>query len=232
MRRARWAGVHSPPRSLKVSTLNADPLHKRLEQGLALLGQQPLPVEDRQRLLAFVRLLAKWNAAYNLTAVREPEEMVTRHVLDSLVVLPYLHGARVLDIGTGAGLPGIPLAVARPDCSFALLDANAKKTRFVTQVVGELGLKNVEVVQTRVENYRPVEKFDTLVARAFASMADILKNARHLCAPHGHFLVMKGVYPEAELAAIPAEYAVREVVALKVPGLDAARHLAIVTLRS
>lgn len=214
-----------------VSTLNPDPLYKRLEPGLAELAT-PLPAEDRQRLLAFVRLLAKWNAAYNLTAVREPEEMLTRHVLDSLAVLPYLHGQRVLDIGTGAGLPGIPLAVARPDCVFTLLDANAKKTRFVTQAVGELGLKNVEVVQARVENYRPAEKFDTLVARAFADTAEILESARHLCAPHGHFLVMKGVYPEAELAAIPAEYALREVVVLKVPGLDAARHLAIVTLRS
>jgi 16S rRNA (guanine527-N7)-methyltransferase len=191
-----------------------------------------LPADDRQRLLAFVRLLVKWNAAYNLTAVRDPAEMVTRHLLDSLVLLPYLQGMRVLDIGTGPGLPGIPLAVARPDCAFTLLDANAKKTRFVTQVVGELGLKNVEVVQARVENYRPVEKFDTLVARAFASIAGILESARHLCAPHGHFLVMKGVYPEAELAAIPAEYALREVVALKVPGLDGARHLVIVTLRS
>lgn len=192
----------------------------------------PLPAADRQRLLAFVRLLAKWNAAYNLTAVRDPEEMITRHLLDSLVLLPYLQGPRVLDIGTGPGLPGIPLAIARPDCSFTLLDANAKKTRFVTQAVGELGLKNVEVVQARVENYRPEQKFDTLVARAFSSIADMLNNAQHLCAPGGRFLAMKGVYPEEELAAIPADYAVSEVVALKVPGLDAARHLVIITLRS
>lgn len=192
----------------------------------------PLPVADRQRLLAFVRLLAKWNAAYNLTAVRDPEEMVTRHLLDSLVLLPYLQGQRVLDIGTGPGLPGIPLAIARPDCFFTLLDANAKKTRFVTQAAGELGLKNVEVVQTRVENYRPEQKFDTLVARAFSSIAGMLNNAQHLCAPGGRFLAMKGVYPEGELAAIPVDYAVSEVVALKVPGLDAARHLAIITLRS
>jgi 16S rRNA (guanine527-N7)-methyltransferase len=191
-----------------------------------------LPVDDRQRLLAFVRLLAKWNSAYNLTAVRDPEEMVTRHLLDSLVLLPYVQGPRVLDIGTGPGLPGIPLAVARPDCAFTLLDANAKKTRFVTQAVGELGLKNVDVVQARVENYRPAQKFDTLVARAFSSIADMLENARHLCAPHGRFLAMKGVYPEAELAAIPADYAVSEVAALQVPGLKAARHLAIITLRS
>jgi 16S rRNA (guanine527-N7)-methyltransferase len=191
-----------------------------------------LPGADRQRLLVFVRLLAKWNAAYNLTAVRDPAEMVTRHLLDSLVLLPYLQGAHVLDIGTGPGLPGIPLAVARPDCSFTLLDANAKKTRFVTQAVGELGLKNVDVVQARVENYRPAQKFDTLVARAFSSIADMLEKTRHLCAPHGRFLAMKGVYPVEELAAIPADYAVSEVAALQVPGLKAARHLAIITLRS
>ncbi|MEK7303977.1 MAG: 16S rRNA (guanine(527)-N(7))-methyltransferase RsmG [Pseudomonadota bacterium] len=211
--------------------MNADPLENRLEKGLRKLAV-PLPAADRQRLLVFVRLLAKWNAAYNLTAVRDPEEMVTRHLLDSLVLLPYLHGSRVLDIGTGPGLPGIPLAVARPDCAFTLLDANAKKTRFVTQAVGELGLKNVDVVQERVENYRPEQKFDTLVARAFSSIADMLKSAQHLCAPGGRFLAMKGVYPEQELAAIPADYAVSEVAALKVPGLDAARHLAIITLRS
>lgn len=191
----------------------------------------PLAADDRQRLLTFVHLLVKWNAAYNLTAVRDPQEMIARHLLDSLVLLPYLHGARVLDIGTGPGLPGIPLALARPDIAFTLLDANAKKTRFVTQAVGELGLKNVEVVQARVENYRPEQKFDTLVARAFSSIAELLKSAQHLCAPGGRFLAMKGVYPEEELAAIPAEFAVSEVLALKVPGLDAARHLVVVTPR-
>jgi 16S rRNA (guanine527-N7)-methyltransferase len=212
-------------------TLNADPLHNRLEKGLQQLGVS-LPANDRQRLLAFVRLLAKWNAAYNLTAVRDPEEMIARHLFDSLVLLPFLQGPRVLDIGTGPGLPGIPLAIARPDYSFTLLDANAKKTRFVTQAVGELDLKNVGVVQSRVENYRPVEKFDTLVARAFSSIADMLNSARHLCAPDGRFLAMKGVYPEAELAAIPADYAISEVAALQVPDLDAARHLVILTQRS
>ena len=206
-------------------------LEQRLHQGIIDLGLD-LPAVAERQLLQYVQLLAKWNQAYNLTAVRAPDDMVTRHLLDSLVLLPYVQGPRVLDIGTGPGLPGIPLAVARPDCSLTLLDANAKKTRFVTQAVGELGLKNVEVVQNRVENYRPVEKFDTLVARAFSSIADMLTNARHLCAPGGRFLAMKGVYPEEELAAIPADFVVRDVVALQVPGLDAARHLAIITLRS
>lgn len=207
--------------------MNSDPLRTRLDQGLAALGLA-LPAPDRERLLAYVRLLAKWNSAYNLTAVRDPLEMVTRHLLDSLVIVPHLHGARVLDVGTGPGLPGIPLAVARPELAFTLLDANAKKTRFVVQAVGELALKNVEVVQSRVENYRPSRIFDTVVSRAFASIADMLAHARHLCAPGGRFLAMKGAYPEEELEALPAGYDV-EVVPLTVPGLDAARHVVIVT---
>lgn len=180
--------------------------------------------------MRYLRLLAKWNAAYNLTAVRDPEDMIARHLLDSLVVLPYLAGARVLDIGSGAGLPGIPLAVARPELGFTLLDTNSKKTRFLTQAVGELALNNVEVVHSRVENYRPERKFDTLVSRAFAGIADMLALARHLCAPGGRFLAMKGAYPEEELAAVPAEYAT-EVVALEVPGLKAQRHLVILAPR-
>jgi len=182
-------------------------------------------------LLAYVALLEKWNRTYNLTAVRDPQDMVTRHLLDSLAIAPYLSGQRVLDIGSGPGLPGIPLAIARPDLSFTLLDANAKKTRFMTQVVGELALNNVEVVQNRVENYRPVQKFDTLVSRAFASIADMLNGAQHLCAPHGRYLAMKGAYPEAELAAVPPGFAC-EVVALQVPGLGAKRHLAILRPRT
>lgn len=207
--------------------MNSDPLRTRLVHGLAALGL-PLPAPERERLLTYVRLLARWNSAYNLTAVRDPLEMVTRHLLDSLVIVPHLHGARVLDVGTGPGLPGIPLAVARPELAFTLLDANAKKTRFVVQAVGELVLKNVEVVQSRVENYRPSQVFDTVVSRAFASIADMLAHARHLCAPGGRFLAMKGAYPEEELEALPAGYDY-QVVPLTVPGLDAARHVVIVT---
>lgn len=208
----------------------SDPLARRLAAGLAAL---PLALDARatQQLLAYLQLLGKWNTAFNLTAIRDPEEMVTRHLLDSLAILPWVQGPRVLDVGSGAGLPGIPLAIARPDLAFTLLDANAKKTRFITQAVGELGLKNVEVVQNRAENYRPSATFDTLVSRAFASIADMLAATRHLCAPHGRFLAMKGVYPEEELAAVPAEMAI-ETVALRVPGLAAARHLVILTPRS
>lgn len=208
--------------------MNADPLYSRLLSGLEELGVS-VPDSDRQRFIAYVRLLAKWNSAYNLTAVRDPQEMITRHVLDSLTLLPHLHGKRLLDIGSGAGLPGIPLAIARPDLSFTLIDANAKKTRFIVQTIGELGLKNVEAVQARVENYRPAQKFDTLMSRAFASIADMLTSTQHLCAPDGRFLAMKGVHPQEELTAMPVGYAVQEVVALQVPGLDAARHVVIIT---
>jgi len=202
-------------------------IEQRLHQGISGIGLDLTPIAEAQ-LLKYLQLLAKWNQAYNLTAVRDPEKMVTRHLLDSLVIEPYLKGPRVLDIGTGPGLPGIPLALARPDLSFTLLDANAKKTRFVTQAIGELGLKNAEVVQNRVENYRPSVKFDTLISRAFAGIADMLALARHLCAPHGRFLAMKGTYPEEELAAVPADFAT-EVVALTVPDLEAERHLVILT---
>lgn len=214
----------------KSANTSHDLLARRLAEGLAAL---PLVLEARatQQLLAYLQLLDKWSVAFNLTAIRDPEQMVTRHLLDSLSILPWLQGPRVLDVGSGAGLPGIPLAVARPDLAFTLLDANAKKTRFITQAVGELGLKNVEVVQNRAENYRPSATFDTLVSRAFASIADMLAATRHLCAPHGRFLAMKGVYPEKELAAVPAEMAI-ETVALRVPGLAAERHLVILTPRS
>ena len=201
-------------------------LEKRLAQGLQEMGIELAPA-IRQKLLKFLQYLEKWNRTYNLTAVRDPEQMIPRHLLDSLSVLPYLQGSRVLDIGTGAGLPGIPLALARPALAFTLLDSNAKKTRFVTQAIHELGLKNVQVVQERVEKFHPKEKFDTLIARAFASIPDMLGSSRHLCAPHGRFLLMKGVFPQEELAAVTDGYQA-EVKALHVPGLDAARHLVIV----
>ena len=200
-------------------------LEKLLQQGLSEMGLD-LAAPVRKKLLNFLELMEKWNRAYNLTAVRDPEQMVPRHLLDSLTVLPYLQGPRVLDIGTGAGLPGIPLALARPDLEFTLLDSNAKKTRFATQALHELGLKNVAVVQERVEKFHPETKFDTLIARAFASIPDMLAASRHLCATRGRFLVMKGVFPQEELAAGTDGYRA-EVKALRIPGLDAARHLVI-----
>ena len=178
-----------------------------------------------QQLIDLVGLIEKWNRVYNLTAVREPEEMITRHLLDSLAVMPYVQGRRVLDIGCGAGLPGLPLAIALPDTHFTLLDANAKKTRFVMQAAVELGLANVAVVQTRVEKYLPTHKFDTLIARAVASVAEILHAAQHLCVSDSEFLFMKGAYPGQELADMPGEFKMIEVIKLRVPGLNAERHL-------
>ena len=202
-------------------------LDKLLQQGLQDMGME-LATPVQEKLLAFLELLEKWNRSYNLTAVRDPEQMVPRHLLDSLTVLPYLQGPRVLDIGTGPGLPGIPLALARPDLEFVLLDSNAKKTRFATQAIHELGLKNVGIVQERVEKFHPEIKFDTLIARAFASIPDMLAASRHLCAARGRFLVMKGVFPQEELAAVTDGYRA-EVKALHIPGLDAARHVVVLT---
>ena len=202
-------------------------LEKKLHQGLRAMGLE-LPAAARRQPGEYLRLLEKWNRAYNLTAVREIEQMVPRHLLDSLAALPWLKGPRIIDIGTGAGLPGIPLAVARPDLSFTLLDSNAKKIRFVTQAAHALGLKNVAVVRERAEKFQPEEKFDTLVTRAFAAIPDMLIATRHLCALGGRFLALKGVPPREELAALPGGYRT-EVQALDVPGLEAARHLIIIT---
>ena len=201
-------------------------LDKKLQQGLATMEIELRP-EVRAQLVQFLELLAHWNRAYNLTAVRDIEQMLPRHLLDSLSVLPHLRGQRVLDIGTGAGLPGIPLALARPDMHFVLLDSNAKKLRFVTQALHHLGISNVETVQVAVERYQPPQPFDSLIARAFAAIPDMLNSCRHLFAPHGVFLAMKGVYPQEELATVNPGFRVREVARLAVPGLDAARHLVI-----
>ena len=204
-------------------------LERLLHQGLQVTGLA-LPPGIEPQLFEFLRLLEKWNRTYNLTAVRDPEQMVARHLLDSLAVLPYVRGPRVLDIGTGAGLPGIPLALALPETHFTLLDSNAKKTRFVTQAVHALGLANVSVVQARAEKFQPAEKFATLLARAFASIPDMLVATRHLCAPGGRWLAMKGVFPQEELAAIPAEFAA-QARPLRIPGLEAARHVVIIEPR-
>ncbi len=207
--------------------MKSDPRAAQLRRGLAALDL-PLDEAAQRRLLAFLDLLARWNRAYNLTAVRDPLEMVTRHLLDSLSALPHLHGRRVLDVGTGAGLPGIPLALARPDLDFTLLDGNAKKIRFVTQACLEIPVPNAHPVHARVEKYAPAEKFDTLITRAVGSLADSLQQAAHLCAPGGRFVVMKGELPMHEVNAVPDGFRIVATPAVRVPGLDAARHLIII----
>lgn len=199
-------------------------LAELLHAGLEVL-RLPLSAAQREGLLAYVFLLVKWNTAYNLTAVREPREMVTRHLLDSLAVVPYLSGTRLIDVGSGAGLPGIPLALACPERTVVLLDSNGKKTRFMTQAVAELGLGNVSVVHSRVEAYVPERRFDLVISRAFASLAGMLRATGHLLAEGGRVLAMKGACPAAELDALPAGFVLEEIIWLQVPGLDAERHL-------
>ena len=211
---------------IERSAASAD-LATVLAQGLTQLGLE-LPDAAQATLLQFVALLTKWNRAYNLTAVREPAAMIPRHLLDSLAVLPHLQGLRVLDVGSGAGLPGIPLALARPDLHFTLLDSNGKKTRFITQAIAELGLTNVSVVQSRIEDYQAPVPFDSVITRAFAAVADVIATTGRLCAPQGQLLLMKGAYPITELDALPPSYTLREAIRLEVPSLDAERHLLVI----
>jgi 16S rRNA (guanine527-N7)-methyltransferase len=199
----------------------------QLEQGLRAMGIS-LEAPAQAKLLAYLQLIGKWNKVHNLTAVREPGQMVVLHLLDSLSVLPHLAGARtVLDVGTGAGLPGIPLAIARPDLAVTLLDSSHKKATFLRQAKAELALPNVEVACERVESWQPAALFDVVVSRAFAELADFVVQASHLVAPGGAMLAMKGVYPFEELARVPASHRVENVVALTVPTLEAQRHLVL-----
>jgi 16S rRNA (guanine527-N7)-methyltransferase len=193
-----------------------------LTRGLEALN---LPRTLEAPLTAYLELLLRWNRAYNLTAVTDAVQMVSHHVCDSLSVIPYIHGSRIADIGSGAGLPGIPLAIARPELTVVLVDAVGKKSRFQKQAVLELGLARVEPVHARVENYRPGEPFDTVISRAFAATRDFVTMAGHLAAPGGRLLAMKGRDPSGELADLPAPWCVEAVYRLNVPGLDAARHL-------
>jgi 16S rRNA (guanine527-N7)-methyltransferase len=200
-----------------------------LRAGLAELHGFELPVavtsdEFIARLVGYLRELHKWNKAYNLTAVRNPAAMASRHILDALAMQPYLRGTRMLDVGTGAGLPGIPLALANPDNQFTLLDSNGKKIRFVQHVVGELGIDNVVPVQARVESWKAPGEFDTIVSRAFSSLADFINSSGRLLAPGGCLLAMKGKLPQEEIAALPAGWQVTGSFVIDVPGLDAERH--------
>jgi 16S rRNA (guanine527-N7)-methyltransferase len=184
----------------------------------------PLTLTEIQveQLLAFIKLLAKWNKAYNLTAIRKLEDMVALHLLDSLAILPHIHGQRVIDIGTGAGLPGIPLAICLPDVQFTLLDSNAKKTRFVQQAILELKLPNASVYHSRVEDYQPEVGFDTVTTRAFASLSVIIDVTRHLLAENGIVLAMKGQQLADELAQINQATTLIPIV---VPGVEAERYV-------
>lgn len=193
-----------------------------LDEGLKTLGLDA-SADQREHLMAFLGLLRKWNRVYNLTAITSLEDMVRLHLLDSLVILPYLQGVRVLDVGTGAGLPGIPLAILSPERAFTLLDGNAKKTRFVQQAAIELGLTQVSVVHARIEHYADPKGFDVILARAYASLGDIVAQTCELLKPGGVILAQKGKLPEREMLEL-AGWDLSSLM-LAVPGVDAERHL-------
>jgi 16S rRNA (guanine527-N7)-methyltransferase len=203
-------------------TLAAD-----LAAGLETLGVS-VDADAQERLLAYLGLLAKWNQVYNLTAIREPERMLRQHLLDSLAVVPHVSGESITDVGSGAGLPGIPLALARPASHVTLVESNHKKSAFLRQAVIELALPNVDIREQRVETVEPRISSDVVIARAFSDLAEFVALAGPLCRPGGMLAAMKGVHPYEELAAVPQGYRIERVVPLGVPGLEAERHLVII----
>lgn len=205
-------------------------LREALAAGCEQLGLALSPAQ-LEALSDYLALLVKWNRAYNLTAVRDPMDMVRKHLLDSLAIAPGVTGKRLIDVGTGAGLPGIPLAILFPEREFHLLDSNSKKTRFLFQVKTTLGLATMAVHHARVEAYRPEPLFDAVLSRAFASLEDMVAGCAHLLAPGGRFLAMKGAYPEEELAAVAGVCDILSVKRIEVPGLAEQRHLVEMTLR-
>lgn len=208
--------------------MNADSgrLEQQLDQGLVSLGLA-LDAAAHTRLLRYLALLQKWNRVYNLTAIRQPSRLVGHHLLDSLAVLPHLPGPRVIDVGSGPGLPGIPLAIARQDWEVVLLDSNHKKGAFLRQALIELELKNARVAVERAEDWRSSLRATAAVSRAFSDLSGFVQAARHMVEPDGILAAMKGVYPHEELAQLPAGVRVEAVVPLRVPQLDAMRHLVL-----
>ena len=202
-------------------------MENMLERLNGLLMQAGIVITDIQKtqLVQLVELLHKWNKAYNLTSVRDPDAMLVKHILDSLVVSPHLHGERFIDVGTGPGLPGLPLAIINPDKQFVLLDSLGKRINFIRQVIQELGLTNVTPVKSRVEEYQPDVGFDCVLSRAFASLEDMLSWCHHLPSEQGSFLALKGQYPEQELAQLPANIRLVACHELRVPELEGERHL-------
>lgn len=199
---------------------------EELRSGARSLGVE-LSDEQVEKLLAYMSLLQKWNKAYNLTAVRDPDEMVSRHLLDSLSVVPHISAGRWLDVGSGGGMPGVPLAILFPESAFTVLDSNGKKTRFLTQAKIELGLDNLQVIHSRVEEFTPDYRFNGIVSRAFSSLADFTNWTRHLGDSLTQWFAMKGLHPVDELAALPTDFKVEAEHALQVPGCQGQRHLLI-----
>ncbi|HEX5802770.1 MAG TPA: 16S rRNA (guanine(527)-N(7))-methyltransferase RsmG [Azospira sp.] len=203
---------------------------EQLSAGLQALAIE-LPAAAQAKLLAYAAFLEKWNRTYSLTALRDPRLAVSHHLLDSLAILPYVSAANLLDVGSGGGQPGIPLAIARPELAVTLLDSNGKKTAFLQQAAIELGLNNVQVVTARVESFRPASGFAAITSRAFAELADFVGLTRHLLAPGGEWLAMKGQHPDVEMNKLPAGVSVTAVHRLAVPGVDGERHLVVIRER-
>jgi 16S rRNA (guanine527-N7)-methyltransferase len=201
-------------------------LEDRLQAGLAEMHIDAEP-ELVQRFTRLLRLLDKWNRAFSLTAVRDPAEMVARHILDSLSARPFLAGVSILDVGTGAGFPGLPLALVEPQRHFTLLDSGGKKIRFVRHVLGELALDNVILEHLRVEAFEPADLYDVVISRAFSSLGEFVRRCGGLVATGGCLLAMKGRYPDDELTGVPGAWEVTDVVGLKVPGLAGDRHMVV-----
>ncbi len=197
-----------------------------LAEGVAELGLD-LSTPARARLVEYLELLGKWNRVYRLSGIRDPERMLSQHVLDSLAVVPHLEGRTIVDVGSGAGLPGIPIAIAMDGALVTLLDSNEKKTGFMRQAAIELKLRNIDVVCERVEQWKPAQPFDAVISRAFADIAEFVRLAGHLCERHGTLAAMKGVYPHDELARVPAPFRLRRVVPLRVPQVRGERHLVV-----
>ena len=196
-----------------------------LELGIKTLGLS-CSSQQVEQLLAYLEMLQRWNKAYNLTAIREPIQMVRLHLLDSLAIHPYVQGVKhIIDVGTGPGLPGIPLAILNPDINFTLLDSNGKKTRFLFQAINDLSLANAKEINHRVEKYQPEQSFDIVLSRAFSSISDMLTQCDHLVSDSGCFLAMKGKKPDSELSQITKDYKVVDLSQINVPQVDSERHL-------
>jgi 16S rRNA (guanine527-N7)-methyltransferase len=210
-----------------LAAASRDALDRQLEEGIRALGLERSR-ETQRSLLQHLDLLEKWNRVHNLTSVRDAAKAVSVHILDSLAAAPYLSGNSFLDVGSGAGYPGIPIALVKPEIQMQLLDSNHKKCAFLRQVIAELGLRNARVVCERVESWRPAERFDCIVSRALAEIAEVIGLVQHLLAPDGVIAAMKGLHPFEELERIPSGYRVRQVHALTVPGLEAKRHLVLI----
>ena len=207
-----------------INQQTQDEMRQQLSSGVDSLAIELLP-EQLDLMIAFLVILQKWNKTHNLTAIHQPTKMVTHHLLDSLVIIPHLHGEFVLDVGTGGGVPGIPLAIACPQMQFSLIDSNSKKTSFIQHIIQSLGLTNVAVHHQRIERFSQTQRFDVIIARAVSTLSNILSWTRHLLKEDGEWQLMKGAYPEAELNGIELPY---RTVALEVPGLAAERHLVVI----